>query len=355
MPPGMRQDRQNGPSYGKTAMKRNVTIRDVAAAADVAIGTVSRVLNDHHSVTKEVRERVQKTISAMGYQRDAIAQSMRSTRTKMVACAIRDFDIPAFASYVKAAEATFRNAGYTFILASTANAKNVELDLLQTFGQRRVDGVMMTMSDETDADLVDAITSATMPIVLIDRELVQSVDSVSADHRSGARQATEYLLSLGHRRIALLVGDPKAYPSRSRIEGYKEAYQSFGLQIDANLVRDRLLSNEATFRETAALLGRKERPTAIYAAGLDTLSGPLRAVRAAGLVVGQDISIISGNDSDLAELSTPPITALRWDRSEMGRHAAEMLLDRIDQGMQSPPRCIRLPVSLVVRGSCRAV
>ena len=326
-----------------------------AAGADVAIGTVSRVLNDHHSVTKEVRERVQKTISAMGYQRDAIAQSMRSTRTKMVACAIRDFDIPAFASYVKAAEATFRNAGYTFILASTANAKNVELDLLQTFGQRRVDGVMMTMSDETDADLVDAITSATMPIVLIDRELVQSVDSVSADHRSGARQATEYLLSLGHRRIALLVGDPKAYPSRSRIEGYKEAYQSFGLQIDANLVRDRLLSNEATFRETAALLGRKDRPTAIYAAGLDTLSGPLRAVRAAGLVVGQDISILSGNDSDLAELSTPPITALRWDRSEMGRHAAEMLLDRIDQGTQSPPRCIRLPVSLVVRGSCRAV
>ncbi len=79
-------------------------------------------------MTKEGRERVQKTIS-VGYQRDAIAQSMRSTRTKMVACAIRDFDIPAFASYVKAAEATFRNAGYTFILASTANAKNVELDL----------------------------------------------------------------------------------------------------------------------------------------------------------------------------------------------------------------------------------
>lgn len=337
------------------ATKRTVTIRDVAAAADVAVGTVSRVLNDHHSVTKEIRERVQKTISTLGYQRNAIAQSMRSFRTKMVACAIRDFDIPAFASYVKAAEATFRSAGYTFILASTSNAKTVELSLLQTFSQRRVDGVMMTMSDETDPDLVNAITNADMPIVLIDRELVQSVDSVSADHRSGARQATEYLLSLGHRRIALLVGDPKAYPSRSRIEGYTDAHRSFGIPVDEHLVRDRLLSNEATFRETAALLGRSERPTAIYAAGLDTLSGPLRAVRTAGLVVGKDISIISGNDSDLAELNTPPITALRWDRSEMGRHAAEMLLDRIDQGTQSPPRRIRLPVSLVVRGSCRAV
>jgi LacI family transcriptional regulator len=337
------------------ATKRTVTIRDVAAAADVAVGTVSRVLNDHHSVTKQVRERVQKTILTLGYQRNAIAQSMRSSRTKMVACAIRDFDIPAFASYVKAAEATFRSAGYTFILASTANAKDIELSLLQTFSQRRVDGVMMTMSDETDADLVNAITNAAMPIVLIDRELVQSVDSVSADHRSGARQATEYLLSLGHRRIALLVGDPKAYPSRSRIEGYTEAHRAFGVQVDPHLIRDRLLSNEATFRETAALLGRSERPTAIYAAGLDTLSGPLRAVRTAGLVVGRDISVISGNDSDLAELNTPPITALRWDRSEMGRHAAEMLLDRIEQGKQSPPRRIRLPVSLVVRGSCRPI
>lgn len=339
----------------RKATKRSVTIRDVATAADVAIGTVSRVLNDHQSVTKEVRERVLKTISALGYQRNAIAQSMRSTRTKMVACAIRDFDIPGFASYVKAAEAAFRAAGYTFILASTANAKSVELSLLQTFSQRRVDGVMMTMSDETDPDLVDAITNAAMPVVLIDRELVQSVDSVSADHQSGARQATEYLLSLGHRRIALLVGDPKAYPSRSRIAGYTEAHRSSGVPIDPNLVRTRLLSNEATFRETAAVLGRTERPTAIYAAGLDMLSGPLRAVRAAGLVVGQDISIISGNDSDLAELSTPPITALRWDRSEMGRHAAEMLLDRIEQESQSPPRRIRLPVSLVVRGSCRAI
>ncbi|MBW7973714.1 LacI family DNA-binding transcriptional regulator [Bradyrhizobium sp. BR 10289] len=335
------------------ATKRTVTIRDVAAAADVAVGTVSRVLNDHHSVTKQIRERVQKTILTLGYQRNAIAQSMRSARTKMVACAIRDFDIPAFASYVKAAEATFRSAGYTFILASTANAKDVELSLLQTFSQRRVDGVMMTMSDETDPDLVNAISHAAMPIVLIDRELVQSVDSVSADHRAGARQATEYLLSLGHRRIALLVGDPKAYPSRSRIDGYTEAHRCLGISVDPHLIRDRLLSNEATFRETAALLGRSERPTAIYAAGVDMLSGPLRAVRTAGLVVGQDISIISGNDSDLAELNTPPITALRWDRSEMGRHAAEMLLDRIDHGRQSPPRRIRLPVSLVVRGSCR--
>lgn len=338
----------------RKANKRNVTIRDVAAAADVAIGTVSRVLNDHHSVTREVRERVQKTIATLGYQRNVIAQSMRSASTKMVACAIRDFDIPGFASYVKAAEATFRAAGYTFILASTANDKNVELSLLQTFGQRRVDGVMMTMSDEADPDLIAAITNASMPVVLIDRELVQSVDSVTADHRSGARQATEYLLSLGHRRIALLVGDPKAYPSRSRIEGYTEAHRAYGLEIDPQLIRDRLLSNEATFRESAALLGRSERPTAIYAAGLDMLPGALRAVHASGLAVGREISIVSGSDSDLAELSTPPITALQWDRSEMGRHAAEMLLNRMEQERQPPPRSIRVPVSLVVRGSCRA-
>lgn len=337
----------------RKSAKRNVTIRDVAATAGVAIGTVSRVLNEHRSVTREVRERVQQVIHTLGYQRDVVAQSMRTAQTRMVACAIRDFDIPGFTSYVKAAEATFRAAGYTFILASTANDKNVELSLLKVFSQRRVDGVMMTMSDETDPDLVAAISNASMPIALIDRELVQSVDSVTADHHSGAYQATEYLLSLGHRRIALLVGDPKAYPSRSRIAGYTEAYRAFGLDIDPQFVRERLLSNEATFRETAALLGLAQRPTALFVAGLDMLPGALRAVRASDLEVGRQISIVSSSDSDLAELSTPPITALQWDRAEMGRHAAEMLLSRINQERQSPPRTIRVPVSLVVRGSCR--
>ncbi|GLK56623.1 transcriptional regulator [Methylopila capsulata] len=332
---------------------REFTIRDVARSAEVAVGTVSRVLNDHPSVTRDVRERVQRAITSLGYERNAVAQSMRSARTHMIACAIRDFDIPGYVSYVKEAERIFRAADYTFLLASTANDKAVELSLLRKFAQRRVDGVMMTISDESDPELIAAVEQAKMPLVLIDREMIQSVDRVAADHRSGARQATDYLLSLGHRRIALFVGDPHAHPSRSRIEGYGDAFRAAGLEPDPAMIRDHSLSNEFTFRETSALMQRPDPPTAIFVAGIDMLAGAMRALKAAGLAIGRDVSVVSGGDSDLAELSTPAITALQWDRAQMGRHAAQMLLDRVTGRTTEPPRCVRVPVSLVVRESCR--
>lgn len=332
---------------------KKATIRDVAAKAGLALGTVSRVLNDHPSVTPQARRKVQEAIKALGYERDAVAGSMRNARTRMVACAIRDFDIPAFSSYVKAAEDVFRRAGYTLLLASTSNEKDVEIALLRGFAQRRVEGVMMTMSDEADAELAEAIVAAPMPIVLIDRELLPNVDRVMADHQSGAEQAIEHLLSLGHTRIGMIVGDPAAYPSRSRIAGYRQAHAKRGVVVDEALIRDHALSNEITFRETCALLSAADRPTGLFVAAVDMLAGTLRALRSSGLEPGRDIAIVAGSDSDLAELGSPPISALSWDRAEMGRHAAEMLLDRIRDPQPHAPRCVRLPVSLVVRSQQR--
>jgi LacI family transcriptional regulator len=330
---------------------KKATIRDVAARAGVSLGTVSRVLNDHPSVTPRARGTVQEAIRTLGYQRDAIAGSLRNARTRMVACAIRDFDIPAFAGYVKAAEAVLRRAGYTLLLASTSNEKDVEFALLRGFAQRRVEGVMMTMSDETDAELASAIVGAPMPIVLIDREMLQHVDRVMADHQSGAEEATGHLLSLGHTRIGMIVGDPAAYPSRSRIAGFRRAHAQRGIEVDDALIRDHALSNEITFRETCALLSGPNRATAVFVAAVDMLAGALRAIRSSGLEPGRDITIVAGSDSDLAELGTPPVSALSWDRAEMGRHAAEMLLERIRDPQPRAPRCVRLPVSLIVRGS----
>lgn len=327
---------------------QRATIRDVAALAGVAVGTVSRVLNGHKSVTAEARERVQQAIAQLGYQRDAVAGSMRSGQTGVVACAVRDYD---FASYVKAAEEVFKQAGYILVIASTSNDKAVEIDLLRNFAQRRIDGVMMTMSNESDPELVAAILNAPMPVILIDRESLSAVDRVMADHLGGARQATEYLLSLGHRRVGLIVGDPNAYPSRGRIEGYGEAHAAKGVPLDDTLIRRHVLTNEIAFRETFALLSAERPPTAIFVAAMDMLPGAIRAVRASGRVIGKDIAIVAGSDSDLAELGTPPITALSWDNAEMGRQAATMLLRRIRGQSAEEPQCVRFPVSLVVRAS----
>lgn len=333
-------------------MAKRAKIGDVARAAGVAVGTVSRVLNGHPGVAPPLRDKVQAAIAALGYERDAVAQSLRGGRSGLVACAIRDFDIPAFAGFIKEAERLLREAGHTLILSTTGNRPEVEIGLLRALARRRVDGVMMTISDEAHPGVLQALAEAPMPVLLIDRDRIPTHDRVTADHRAGAAQAVRHLLGLGHRRIALLVGDTNAFPSRSRVQGFSEAFAEVGLVPDRALLRDRVLSPEDAFRDTMALMGLPQPPTALFVAAMDMLGGALRALRALGVEVGRDVALIAGSDSELAEFHTPPVTALQWDLPEMGRHAAAMLLERMRGAAPEDFRCLKLPTRLVARESC---
>jgi LacI family transcriptional regulator len=317
-----------------------VKLRDVAEAAGVAVGTVSRVLNQNPTVAEPVRQRVQEAIRSLGYELDTVAQSMRGNRSRLVACAIRDFDIPRFGIFIKEAEQILREHGYTLLLSSTTNRSAVEVELLRAFHSRKVDGVMMTVSDEANPEVLAALAAASMPVLLI-------------DHRTGAELAVQHLLELGHRRIAMLVGDTKAFPSRSRVQGFRDAYQAKGAVPVPRLLRDRVLTPEDAFRETMSLMGLPEPPSAIFVAAMDVLGGCIRALKTLRCDVGSDISLVAGVDSELAELYAPPVTAISWDLAEMGRHAATMLLARIAGDPIDGYRCLTLPTRLTVRKSCR--
>jgi LacI family transcriptional regulator len=332
---------------------QTVKVKDVAREAGVAVGTVSRVLNGHPTVTPGLRERVERAMADLGYEVDVTAQSMRAGRSRLVACAIRDFDIPRFALFIKEAEAVLREAGYTLLLASTTNRPDVEIDLLGAFRRRRVDGVMMTLSDEQHRDVREALSEAPMPVLLIDRDSIAALDRVMADHREGARLATNHLIGLGHRRIAMLVGDTKAFPSRSRLDGFREAYSAAGIAPDPKLLRDNVLSSEDAYRATASLMSLANPPTALFVAAMDMLGGCLRALRTMSIAVGDGISVVAGSDSDLAELHTPPITAIEWDLAAMGRHAATMLLERMRGDEIERGRGLTVPTELIIRGSSR--
>jgi LacI family transcriptional regulator len=146
----------------------------------------------------------------------------------------------------------------------------------------------------------------------------------------------------------------KAFPSRSRVEGFQAAFAAGKHKIEAGLLRRDVLDQESAFRETMALMSLPNPPTALLVAAMDTLGGTLRALRLLNREVGRDVSLIAGSDSDLAEFYSPGVTAIRWDLAEMGRHAATMLLERISG--RSPPsaRAIKLPSTLVIRQSCQA-
>jgi LacI family transcriptional regulator len=328
------------------------TIRDVARAAGVAVGTVSRVLNGHKSVSADVRHKVLKVIQKLRYEPDRVAQSMRGGVTRTVGCAIRDISIPNFGNFVTAAEQILRMHGYTLLLATTDERKEREMELLRIFLQRRVDAIMMTMSTEEDPDLCRAVKQMKIPILLVDRDIPAEVDSVTIDHRRGTMAATEHLLRLGHERIVLITGRPAMRPGRERIAGFEAAFAAAGKKVDPALIRVGAFSAEFGFREASALLSSSSPPTALIAGGMAMLPGVLRAIVQHGLKIPVDISIVAGSDSDLAALATPPITAIRWSGSEQGRIAVELLLNRLKGNYTGEAQKVLLPTELIIRGSC---
>lgn len=330
-----------------------ITIKDVANHSGFSVGTVSRVINGHPSVTKESRAKIQESMAELGFQPNAAAKQMRTGKTKTVAIAVRDCSIPATANTLRAAEEYLRSKGYTVLLANTRDKKEVEMDLIREFSRRRVDGVIMTLSDENDPSIIEEIDRCGVPFVFMGRETVSAGDKVHADLKGGTRSAVEYLISLGHTRIAMVTGSAKSYPATGRIEGYNEAFQKAGITPPEGLVRSKSFSGDFAFSETISLVNMEDRPTAIISGGMAMLSGVLRALKTSDLAPGKDISVIAGCDSDLAELYEPGITAVSWDFNEIGLKCAEILTERMSVDETYPEsRKIVLPSILVLRRSC---
>jgi LacI family transcriptional regulator len=188
-----------------------------------------------------------------------------------------------------------------------------------------------------------------IPIVLLDREGPAELDAVTIDHRRGVRTATEHLHALGHTRIALLTGKPSTRPARERIAGFRDASARFGKKA---IVRTGGFSADFGFREASSLLSSPTRPTAIIAGGMAMLSGVLQAIRARGLVIPDDISVVAGADSDLAALATPAVTAIRWSGADEGRVAVQLLLSRLGGNRNGPVQRVMLSTELIIRASC---
>lgn len=329
------------------------TIRDVAVNAGVSVGTASRVINGYNSVAAHIRLRVQSAIDELGYEPSVVAQSMRSGTTRTIGVIVRDITVSIFADFVRSIEETLDAAGYSLIIACSEDQKDREAAIMRMFGRRKVDGLIMTTSSENDPELVKTRTALGIPIVFTDREVKGRYDSTFILHRAGTRQAIEYLIGLGHRRIGLITGSQALHPGRERVAGYREAFKAHGLAPELRYVRADSFHSDFCFSAAMDLLQGPERATAIVAGGFGILSHALRAARQLRLAVPRDLSLISGADSELAQLSNPPITSITWDMSSVGRNVAKLLLDRISGNIKGEARRMTFPAELAIRESCR--
>ncbi|GAA3094316.1 LacI family DNA-binding transcriptional regulator [Nonomuraea salmonea] len=307
-------------------MKRaRVTLADVAAMARVDRAVVSRVVNKDPTlnIRQETRERVLAAIEELGYRPNVAARSLRTSRAHMFGLFIPDFANPVYAEIIKGAESEAAAQGYVLVTGSATGAGLGEY--MDRIGQGRIDGLLLAGTGE-DADLAAQLDQAAIPWLMLNNRSQGVKRYVILDDQRAAALAVEHLVRLGHRRIAHLAGPSRADTAARRSAGYSAAMR------DAGLPEGPITAAGYTPAGGAAAMARLlaealegERPTAVFVANVASAIGAMEGVRAAGLEIPRDVSIVAVHDLDLAGYLNPALTTVRMPLAELGRRGVRLL------------------------------
>jgi LacI family transcriptional regulator len=327
---------------------QSLSLREVADRAGVAMSSVSRVLSGHPDVSPAMRTRVMAVVSELGYEPNLLASSLRRGSTMTVAFVVRDISSPLFSEIVLGAETHLRESGYTMLLTNSEGSSALDVAHISLFRRRRVDGLLLSLSDESDPSTLDEIGRLSVPYVLIDREIPSSLgaSAVLCDHAAGVERVTEHLHALGHRRVALVAGPLRVRPSRELKRGFDAACARLGV---TPVVETGELSGELGRDAAMRVLSARPRPTAVIAGFSRILPGVLRAMGTLGLRVPGDVSLVTFDDVPMLEFVDPPIATVSRDPLAVGREAARLLLGRI---AGEPPSATGIPTHFNARESC---
>ena len=329
-----------------------VTIRDVAEHAGVSVSTVSKVINQRYGVAEETMARVQAVIQDLGYEASLVAQSLRNHRTNVIGILVADLE-PFSTELLKGAADAIRGSGFELVVYSaggrTGDMAGWERRYLARLSGTLVDGAVLVTPT-----VVDVHYGA--PVVAVDPHAGSSggFPTVDADSLRGARLATEHLLSLGHRRIALLAGRPDLESAKLREQGYREALAAAGVPFDPALVRIGGYDADLSALAAQELLTDPRRPTAVFAANDVTAIATIEVALRLGLRVPEDVSIIGFDNIPESVRCTPQLTTVNQPIRTMGERAVEMLIQLIRKEPVERTH-ITLVTELVLRGSTGAL
>ncbi|MEQ8901545.1 MAG: substrate-binding domain-containing protein [Roseovarius sp.] len=336
--------------------KKRLTVHDVAQHAGVSTGTVSRVINDVPGVGADVARRVQTAIEELGWQPNIAAQNIRSSASRMIGFIFSDIRNPLYATMTKGAEEVFGPRGYLLVSSSSDGRMEREVDLIDLYRRRRADGLILSITDESNQEVRTAISRSGISFVMLERSLDGEATSISADHYGGTLQAVEHLMEMGHRRIAMITGGRGTLVMRERLRALEDGMASGKLDVDPDLLRLDSFDAEYGYHQVQMLMGKKNPPTAMLCLGVRLLPGVVSGLQSMGKTFPGDISLICSNDTETARILTPPITAIRYDAHMLGKMAADSLLDQISRtDGKLEVKKFEIPTELVLRDSVRRI
>lgn len=332
---------------------RAITIKDVAAHADVSVATVSAVINENKYVSPELVQRVQASIAMLGYQRNSFARGLKTQLSHCIGLIIPDLANPFYTNIARGAEDVAHAHNYSLILGNTDDDPEKEKKYLQLLDSKQADGLIIAVTNHSYAYL-QSLPIQNLALVSIDRSLFDlGIDTVLVENKEGAKSAIEHLISLGHRRIGLLTGARGIAPTEERLQGYTESLEMHGIPIDPALIVTTSARVEGGELGASRLLSLAEPPTAIFLMDGTMAIGALQTIERLGLRCPEDIAIASFDDFVWASVMRPRLTVVDQPTYEIGQQAARLLFDRL-QNRERAPKEVRLPTKFIIRESSGA-
>jgi len=350
----------------------SVTAKEVALRAEVSVGTVSRVFNNYSNVSHEIRQRVLRVATDLGYQgpHRQSANTQSSTRLLKImgflyACHIDEGPAttdPYWDPIFHGVERECRRSNVQFVYRTVTDIRHNPQRLTELMYEMRLDGALLV--GQFDSEAIRAIQASGTPVVQVDNyipDLANSIDTILADNFQGARLAIDYLIGQGHRHIAFIAGPngtetPPVYihATQQRWVSYCMAFIERNWPIDHSLIEKSNLTMEGGYRACLRLLECGADFTALFCVDDITAIGAMKALREAGRDVPGDISVIGFDGIELGELITPALTTIRVNAPDLGAIAFKTLVSRVTNP-SLPCVTVQLGVQLVQRASVAAI
>jgi LacI family transcriptional regulator len=331
----------------------NITQAQIAKMLNISTVTVSKALRNHPDISSETIHRVKKLADEIGYTPDLIARALSSRRSNIIGVVVPEIDHTFFSAVTKGIYSASKDQQFQVLLTVSHEDEQRELENLHTLIAMRVDGVLISISENTqNYNVFKMIQRKGIPLVFFDRYIADpDFTRVIVDDRKGAKDAVAHLASKGRRTIAHLGGTPQVSVSIERLAGYKEGLEAAGIPFDENWVMPCGFSEEEGYKGFMALVKGAGKPDAVFAVNDPVAIGVYDAARELGFRIPQDLGVVGFSDLTMAKYMSPPLTSVHQPALDLGKQAVAALLEAIQKPDSYIPREIVMPTKLVERES----
>lgn len=332
-----------------------LTISDIAQMANVSKATVSRVINNKpEGVSKETRDKILKLIEENNFQPSMIARGLVTKKTKSIGLIIPDITNPFFPQLVRGAEDYANKMGYHIFLCNSDKSITKEVEYLNAFVEKSVDGVILTSNISTSESHNKLLKRSNMPCVLLDRH-VENKDyeaGVFLDNKKGAYLATEFLLNNGHKKIVFITGPMSVTTSINRLNGYEAAFKDKGVAIMPELIIEGDYLIDSGYRVIDNLLKQGKEFTAIFAGNDMMAIGAIKALRGHNVKIPEEVEVIGFDNIEISQIIEPALSTVAQPAYDMGMKGAELLIKLIE-GKKPKTKNVIVKPELILRGTTR--